>query len=75
MSNKVKVTISLPKELAESLRRDIPDRNRSKFIAESIQKELKEMKKKILIRAYQSAYQEIMEENDEFDGVSGDGIS
>ena len=75
MSNKVKVTISLPNELAESLRRNIPDRNRSKFIAKSIQKELKEMKKKTLIRAYQSAYHEIMEENDEFDGVSGDGIS
>jgi metal-responsive CopG/Arc/MetJ family transcriptional regulator len=75
MPDKVKVTISLPKELADSLRKDIPDRNRSKFIAKTIEKELKEMKKKNLIKAYQSAYQEISDENEAFEGVTGDGLS
>ena len=75
MSNKVKLTISLPKDLADSLRKNIPDRKRSKFIAKSIEKYLIEIKKKNLIRAYQSAYQEMTKENKEFDGVTGDGIS
>ncbi len=75
MPNKVKVTISLPKELADSLRKDIPDRNRSKFIAKTIEKELKEMKKKNLIKAYQSAYQEIAQENKNLKGTINDGIS
>jgi metal-responsive CopG/Arc/MetJ family transcriptional regulator len=75
MPNKVKVTISLPKELADSLRKDIPDRNRSKFIAKTIEKELKEIKKKKLIKAYQSAYQEIAQENKNLEGTINDGIS
>jgi len=75
MPNKVKVTISLPKELADSLRKDIPDRKRSKFIAKTIEKELKEIKKKNLIKAYQSAYQEIAQENKNLEGTINDGIS
>lgn len=75
MSNKVKLTISLPEDLANSLRKNIPDRHRSKFIARSIEKNLKEIQKKNLIRAYQSAYRDISEENEEYDGVTGDGIS
>jgi len=75
MSNKVKVTISLPKELADMIRQNIPDRNRSKFIAKTIEKELQNIKKHNLIRAYKEAYQEIIKENKEFDGVTGDGIS
>ena len=75
MSNKVKLTISLPEELADSLRKNIPDRHRSKFITKSIEKNLKEIQKKNLIKAYQEAYQEIAEKNEEYDGVTGDGIS
>ncbi len=75
MANKIKLTISLPEELAETLRKEIPDRNRSKFIAKTIEKELKEMKKKNLIKAYQSAYQEIAQENKNLEGTINDGIS
>jgi len=75
MSNKVKLTISLPEELADSLRKNIPDRHRSKFITKSIEKNLKEIQRKNLIKAYQSAYQEISEENAEYDGVTSDGLS
>jgi len=75
MSRKVKMTISLPEDLADSLRENIPDRYRSKFITKSIEKNLNEIQKKNLIRAYQSAYQEIGEESKEYDGVTGDGIS
>jgi metal-responsive CopG/Arc/MetJ family transcriptional regulator len=75
MSNKVKITISLPKELADRLRQNIPDRNRSKFIAKTIGRELLNIKKQNLIRAYKEAYQEIIKENKDFEGVTGDGIS
>jgi len=75
MSNKVKVTISLPKELADMMRQNIPDRNRSKFIAKTIGKELQNIKKQNLIRAYKEACQEIINENREFYEVTGDGIS
>jgi metal-responsive CopG/Arc/MetJ family transcriptional regulator len=75
MSRKVKMTISLPEDLANSLRENIPDRYRSKFITKSIEKNLNEIQKNNLIRAYQSAYQEIAEESKEYDGVTGDGIS
>jgi metal-responsive CopG/Arc/MetJ family transcriptional regulator len=75
MPNKIKMTISLPEEIADSLRKTIPDRHRSKFITKSIEKNLKEIQKRNLVKAYQSAYQEICEENEEYDGVTGDGIS
>jgi len=75
MSRKVKMTISLPEDLANSLRENIPDRYRSKFITKSIEKNLNEIQKNNLIRAYQSAYQEIAEESKEYNGVTGDGIS
>ena len=75
MSKKVKLTISLPEDIADSLRENIPDRHRSKFITKSIEKNLKEIQKKNLIRAYQSAYKEISEENQDYDGVTSDGIS
>lgn len=75
MTTKEKVTISLPKEVVDALREEIPNRNRSKFIAETIKKQLRKLKEQALIKAYKEAYTEIKKENQEFDGVTGDGIS
>lgn len=75
MTTREKVTISLPKEIADTLREKIPRRKRSEFIAGMIKTQLKELEEQMLIKAYKEAYSEIEKENQEFDGVSGDGIS
>ncbi|HBY56689.1 MAG TPA: hypothetical protein DEG96_02320 [Candidatus Atribacteria bacterium] len=75
MATKEKVTISLPKEVVDALREEIPNRNRSKFIAETIKKQLRKLKEQALIKAYKEAYTEIEKENQKFNGVTGDGIS
>jgi len=75
MTTTEKVTVSLPKEIVEALRREIPRRKRSKFIAETVKKQLKKMEKQVLVKAYKEAYAEIKKENQEFNGTTGDGIS
>ena len=75
MATKEKVTISLPKEVVNALREEIPRRKRSEFIAEMLKIQLKKLKEQALIKAYKEAYNEIEKENQEFDGVSDDGIS
>lgn len=75
MTTTEKVTVSLPKEIVDTLRKEIPRRKRSKFIAETIKKQLKKVKKQALVKAYKEAYREIEKENQEFDGATGDGIS
>ena len=75
MTTTEKVSVSLPKEIIDALRKEIPRRKRSKFIAQTIKKQLKKMKKQVLIQAYKEAYAEIEKENQEFDGATGDGIS
>jgi len=69
-----KVTISLPSEIANILREEVPKRKRSKFITEAIAKELKRLKENVLKKAYKEAYKEIEIENQEFEGVIGNGI-
>jgi len=75
MTTTEKVSVSLPKEIIDALRKEIPRRKRSKFIAQTIKKQLKKMKKQVLIQAYKEAYAEIEKENQEFDGATGDDIS
>jgi metal-responsive CopG/Arc/MetJ family transcriptional regulator len=75
MTTQEKVTISLPKDLVNTLREIIPDRKRSKFIADLLKKQFQKQKEQTLIKAYKDAYTEIKTENQEFDGVTGDGIS
>jgi metal-responsive CopG/Arc/MetJ family transcriptional regulator len=75
MTTQEKVTISLPKDLVNTLREIIPDRKRSKFIANLLKKQFQKQKEQALIKAYKDAYTEIKTENQEFDGVTGDGIS
>jgi metal-responsive CopG/Arc/MetJ family transcriptional regulator len=75
MTTQEKVTISLPKDLVNTLREIIPNRKRSKFIADLLKKQFQKQKEQALIKAYKDAYTEIKTENQEFDGVTGDGIS
>jgi len=75
MTTQEKVTISLPKDLVNTLREMIPDRKRSKFIAILLKKQLQKQKEQALIKAYKDAYAEIKTENQEFEGTINDGIS
>ena len=75
MTTQEKVTISLPKDLVNTLREIIPDRKRSKFIADLLQKQFQKQKEQTLIEAYKDAYTEIKTENQKFEGTINDGIS
>ena len=75
MTTQEKVTISLPKDLINTLREMIPDRKRSKFIADLLKKQFQKQKEQTLIKAYKDAYTEIKTENQEFEGTINDGIS
>jgi metal-responsive CopG/Arc/MetJ family transcriptional regulator len=75
MTTQEKVTISLPKDLVNTLRETIPNRKRSKFITDLLKKQFQKQKEQALIKAYKDAHTEIKTENQEFDGVTGDGIS
>jgi len=75
MTTQEKVTISLPKDLVNTLREMIPDRKRSKFIADLLKKQFQKQKEQTLIKAYKDAYSEIKTENQEFEGTINDGIS
>ena len=75
MTTQEKVTISLPKDLVNTLREMIPDRKRSKFIADLLKKQFQKQKEQTLIKAYKDAYTEIKTENQEFEGTINDGIS
>ena len=75
MTTQEKVTISLPKDLVNTLREIIPDRKRSKFIADLLKKQFQKQKEQALIKAYKDAYTEIKTENQEFEETIKDGIS
>ena len=75
MTTQEKVTISLPKDLVNTLREVIPDRKRSKFIADLLKKQFQKQKEQTLIKAYKDAYTEIKTENQKFEGTINDGIS
>ena len=75
MTTQEKVTISLPKDLVNTLREMIPDRKRSKFIADLSKKQFGKQKEQTLIKACKDDYSEIKTENQEFEGTINDGIS
>jgi metal-responsive CopG/Arc/MetJ family transcriptional regulator len=75
MTTQEKVTISLPKELVNTLREVIPDRKRSKFIADLLKKQFQKQKEQALIKAYKDVYTEIETENKELKGTINDGAS
>jgi hypothetical protein len=50
-------------------------RGMSKFIEQALKNELKRLKKQQLIQAYRESAKEARQENQFFEGVSGDGLS
>jgi len=75
MSTVEKMTVSLPKELVRSLKRKVPTRKRSRFIAEIIRERLESLEREALKKAYMNAYGEIKNESQQLNGTISDGIS
>jgi metal-responsive CopG/Arc/MetJ family transcriptional regulator len=59
MTTQEKLTISLPKDLANTLREIIPNRKRSKFITDLLKKQFQKQKEQALIKAYKDAYTDV----------------
>jgi metal-responsive CopG/Arc/MetJ family transcriptional regulator len=72
---KQKISIILSPQLLEEMANYVGERKRSQFIEQAVQRELKRIKKEKLIQAYREAAREADQENQFFEGVSGDGIS
>lgn len=70
----VRINISLPKETIRELSRRLPPRKRSRFIAEAVQKHLREEKARRLAAEYEEAADEIRRINRDLEGVVDDGL-
>jgi metal-responsive CopG/Arc/MetJ family transcriptional regulator len=72
---KKKMSIVISPHLLEEMSNYVRKRGRSKFIEQALQNELKRLKKQKLIQAYRESAKEAEQENQFFEGVSGDGLS
>jgi hypothetical protein len=72
--NSVRVNITLPPEVVSELSKSVEPRKRSRFIAESVVRSLKELKAKRLALEYEEASAEIRRINEELDGTLNDGL-
>jgi metal-responsive CopG/Arc/MetJ family transcriptional regulator len=72
---KKKMSIVISPHLLEEMSKYVRKRGRSKFIEQALQNELKRLKKQQLIQAYRESAKEARQENQFFEGVSGDGLS
>ncbi len=70
-----KMTVSLPRELVRTLKKKVPARKRSRFIAEIIRERLESLEREALKKAYMDAYGEIKSESQQLSGTISDGIS
>jgi metal-responsive CopG/Arc/MetJ family transcriptional regulator len=70
----IRINISLPREIVSELSRKLPPRKRSRFIAEAVQKHLKEQKARQLAAEYEEAAAEIKRINQELEGTLSDGL-
>jgi metal-responsive CopG/Arc/MetJ family transcriptional regulator len=70
----VRINVSLADDLFEELKRAVPDRKRSRFIAESLRASLHRKQAEKLAEEYQAAADEIRRANQEMEGVIGDGL-
>jgi metal-responsive CopG/Arc/MetJ family transcriptional regulator len=70
----VRINISLPKETVKELSRRLPPRKRSRFIAEAVEKHLREQKARRLAAEYKEAAEEIRRVNQDLEGVLTDGL-
>jgi metal-responsive CopG/Arc/MetJ family transcriptional regulator len=70
----VRINVSLADDLFEELKQAVPDRKRSRFIAESLREALRRKQAEKLAEEYQAAATEIRKANREMEGVIGDGL-
>lgn len=70
----VRINISLPVDLLEEIAREVGPRNRSRFIAESVERSLKEHRDRRLAAEYEAAADEISRIDGELEGATGDGL-
>jgi metal-responsive CopG/Arc/MetJ family transcriptional regulator len=72
---KQKISIVLSPQLLEEINCRVSERGRSRFIEQALENELKRVKREQLIDAYRESAKEAEQENQFFEGVSGDGLS
>jgi predicted glycosyl hydrolase (DUF1957 family) len=72
---KKKMSIVISPNVLEEMSTYVRKRGMSKFIEQALKNELKRLKKQQLIQAYRESAQEARQENQFFEGVSGDGLS
>jgi metal-responsive CopG/Arc/MetJ family transcriptional regulator len=70
----VRINISLPNEVLEEISREVGPRKRSRFIAEAVERSLKEQRDRRLAAEYEAAAAEISRINRELEGAIGDGL-
>jgi metal-responsive CopG/Arc/MetJ family transcriptional regulator len=70
----VRVNISLPDDLLQEISREVGPRKRSRFIAEAVERSLKELRDRRLVAEYEAAALEISRVNGELEGAIGDGL-
>jgi predicted glycosyl hydrolase (DUF1957 family) len=72
---KKKMSIVISPYLVEEMSSYVKKRGMSKFVEQALKNELKRLKKQQLIQAYSESAKEARQENQFFEGVSGDGLS
>ncbi|UCH92576.1 MAG: hypothetical protein JSV88_20080 [Candidatus Aminicenantes bacterium] len=72
---KKKMSVVISPHLLEEMSNYVRKRGMSKFIEQALKNELKRLKKQQLIQAYRESAKEARQENQFFEGVSGDGLS
>ncbi|MDR3569710.1 MAG: hypothetical protein P4L43_16915 [Syntrophobacteraceae bacterium] len=70
----VRINISLPDYLLEEISRQVSPGKRSRFIAEAVERSLKEQRDHTLAAEYEAAAREIFRINGELEGAVGDGL-
>jgi len=72
---KKKMSIVISPQLRDEMSNYVRERGMSKFIEQALKNELTRLKKQQLIQAYRESAKEARQENQFFEGVSGDGLS
>jgi len=70
----VRINISLPKDLLDEVSNEVEPRKRSRFIAEALERLLRERQAERLAAEYREAAAEIRRVNQELEGAISDGL-
>ncbi len=70
----VRISVSLPESVIETLSQEVPNRQRSRFISEAVQRLLDEKRAQRLAADYREAAAEIHRVNSEMEGTINDGL-